>query len=54
MAVRIRIGECVVRERETGVLDSWEWDGEVEDEVTEEEIRVCNMQQGDEEAAHEE
>jgi ribA/ribD-fused uncharacterized protein len=54
MAVRVRIGECAVRERDTGVPEGWDWDGGVEDEVTEEEIRVWNMRQDDEEAVDEE
>ncbi|KAH6622112.1 hypothetical protein C7974DRAFT_216351 [Boeremia exigua] len=53
MAVRTRIGEVMLKERETGVMDSWVWDGGENDEVDEAELRVwtgIQEQVGDETA----
>lgn len=46
VAVRSRVGEVLVRETETGVLDDWDWDGGEGDEVDERELRVWTLRQG--------
>lgn len=49
MAVRTRIREVALREREMGVLDDWVWDGGEGDEVDEAELRVWTRRAEEEE-----
>jgi hypothetical protein len=49
MAVRTRIREVALREREMGVLDDWAWDGGEGDEVDEAELRIWTKRVKEEE-----
>jgi ribA/ribD-fused uncharacterized protein len=49
MAVRTRIREAALREREMGVLDDWVWDGGEGDEVDEAELRIWTKRVKEEE-----
>ena len=53
MAVRTRIREVVLREREIGLPDDWVWDGGEGDEVDEAELRFWTRRAEEEEEGEE-